>query len=400
VKARLLALLALALGAAGCFDPIVGVRCADGYVPCQGHCVAVCSDDAGTQGDGPGGQAGDGSTSGDGAGADGGGSKDASLGTDLATPADAPGADAGTASSDAATDAPAPDAADAGSSPGDAAGLDAAMVDAAVASDALGPDGLAPDMGPPIDCGALTSCPVGCVNLDDDPDNCGACNFSCGTGLCVGGTCQIRPSGHLVVIGHDYAVSRSSMDNLLGNAVFLAPGNRVKVLAYHGAATPQEISGTDAALNRVAANLGRTWVKTVVPAADVPTDLASADVFVIYAQAGATDATLLTLGNDWASALSGFVQAGKIIVVLDGMSANAGTYQIVQQANLFHATGRMDATGQTMVVARPADAIGTRVPRTYRGERSTVWFATMDESVVVQVATDAGTQPVVIHLVF
>ena len=150
----------------------------------------------------------------------------------------------------------------------------------------------------------------------------------------------------------------------------------------------------------MATSLGRTWVKTTVVAADVPSSLAFADVFVIYAQSGATDPELLALGNSWATALSDFVQAAKTIVVLEGAYPNAGTYQIVQQANLFHATGRTEVTGQTLVVARPGDAIATRVPQTYRGERSTVWFSTMDQPVVVQVATDAGIQPVVIHLVF
>jgi hypothetical protein len=245
-----------------------------------------------------------------------------------------------------------------------------------------------------------TFCPGGCVNLADDPDNCGACGISCGTGLCVGGICQLRQAGHLVVIGHDYTVSRAGMDNIVGNAVFVASGASANVLAYHGDATPDAIRGTDNAIQRVAAMTGRTWRKTVVPAADVISSLAFNEVFLIYAQAGASDATLMMLGQSWATALSDFVQAGKTIIVLEGSYPNAGTYQIVQQANLFHATGRTEVTGQTMVLARPGDAIAARVPQTYRGERGTVWFATVDQTVVVQVATDAGVQPVVVHLVF
>ena len=440
---RRLLLLAWALGLAGlagCFDPIVGARCADGYVPCHGRCVAVCTADGGGAqgdardgqaitgdggaplGDAGGGGAGDGlsgdagphadggpiSGSDGGPGSDGGAISDGGGKTDASAPSD--GASAGdaaapvdTASSDAALlDSSSPD-----SISNDAAAADTGAADDASAADAGAADTLAADAAPPadgpppIDCGALTYCPpLGCVSLMDDPDNCGACNFSCGSGLCVSGVCQQRQAGHLVVIGHDYAVSRPSMDNLVGNAVFLAPGTSVRVLAYHGAATAEEIAGTDAAIQRVANSTGRTWTKTVAAANDVQTSLAFADVFVIYAQAGATDATLLALGSDWATALSDFVQGGKTIVVLEGFYANAGTYQIVQQANLFHATGRMEATGQTMVVARAGDAVATRVPQTYRGERSTVWFATMDQTVVVQVATDAGTLPVVIHLVF
>jgi hypothetical protein len=448
VRARLLALLALALGAAGCLDPIVGARCADGYVPCHGRCVVICTADGGGPADGPDGSGpaqgpdgatgdgatGDGATGDGGGGSDGGGpsgATDAALdgggaGSDAATGGDgstldggsatdggattdangaggAPGGDARTGTTDGAALGDALSGASDAPSPADAGLLDGTMADAAdgavdaAATDALTTDALAPDM---LNCGALTACPAGCVDLQSDPDNCGSCNFSCGTGLCVSGKCELRQAGHLVVIGHDYAVSRPSMDNLVGNAVFLAPGTNVKVLAYHGDSSLEEVNGTDAAINRVAASVGRTWIKTVVPAADVPSSLAFADVFVIYAQANATDAGLLFLGNSWATALSDFVQAGKTIVVLEGSYPNSGTYQIVQQANLFHATGRMDATGQTLLVGRAGDAVATRVPQTFRGERSTVWFATMDQTVVVQVATDAGTQPVVIHLVF
>ena len=424
----LLAALVLAVSAAGCFDPLVGARCAEGYVPCQGRCVAVCGTDGGGQGplgdgglqtgdtagssgeagivpgqmDGGGlppdggGMAGDAGVTGPGdagggSGADGGGATDAGpggMGADAALPGDG-------APVDAATDAGAGDA-----SVEDAGLLDASQADASTNDATLADAGPSPDAPPPIDCGAQTLCPIGCVNLADDPDNCGACGVSCGSGLCVSGVCQHRPAGHLVVIGHDYTVSRTAMDNLVGNAVFLAPRLSVKVLAYHGAATAEEINGTDAAIQKVANMTGRTWTKTVVPANDVQSSLAFADVFVIYAQAGATDATLLALGSSWATALSDFVQAGKVIVVLEGMYPNAGTYQIVQQANLFHATGRTEVTGQTMLVARPGDAIATRVPQTYRGERGTVWFATNDQTVVVQVVTDAGILPVVVHMVF
>ena len=429
---RRLLLLVLALSTAGCFDPIVGARCADGYVPCHGRCVAVCTPDGGgARGDARDGQPGtdDGGTALVDGGGGGGGSGDAMAGDagngngtdagttpgndsgtvpdaattfDSALPSDGgTGADgitapdAGAAADTATTDAGAPDGAS-----GDDATLADAGADASTADATSADAGVPADGPPPIDCGALTLCPIGCVNLTDDPDNCGACNFSCGTGLCVNGVCQQRQAGHLVLIGHDYAVSRPSMDNLVGNAVFMAPGTSVRVLAYQGAASAEEIAGTDAAIQRVANSTGRTWHKTVVPANDVQSSLAFADVFVIYAQSGATDATLLALGTDWATALSDFVQAGKTIVVLEGFYPNAGTYQIVQQANLFHATGRMEVTGQTMVVSRPGDAIATRVPQTYRGERSTVWFSTLDQTVVVQVATDAGVEPVVVHLVF
>jgi hypothetical protein len=415
-------LAALALLVAGCFDPIVGARCADGYVPCKGQCVAVCTADGGQSplpdGAAPTGDAAPSSPETglvpdgglllpDGAHPDDSGATPSDAGKDAAAPTDgalhsdaqaiddAAASDAASASDTGPADAGATD-----SALDDAATTDAAIDDAATTDTLVADAGPPPDAPPPIDCGTQTLCPIGCVNLDDDPDNCGACGRSCGTGLCVSGVCQQRQAGHLVVIGHDYTVSRTAMDNIVGNAIFLAPGPSVKVLAYQGAATSDEIRGTDAAIQKVAASTGRNWVKTALPAQDVPAALAFADVFLIYAQPGATDPQLLTLGNDWATALSDFVQGGKVIVLLDAPSANAGTFQIVQQASLFHATGRFELVGQTMMVARPGDAIATRVPQTYRGERGTVWFATLEPVVVVQTVTDAGLQPVVIHMVF
>jgi hypothetical protein len=450
VRALPAAALALVLVlAGGCFDPIVGASCADGFVPCQGRCVAVCTIDAaggdGLPGSGDGGASDGGSAGGeagvglpgaDGAASlrDGAGNGDGGGGN----PGDARGSDGGGAGgtgggggaggsggagggngdAGAGTGADAPSASSDGGAAADAdpsAGADAPAADAAdsadagVTADAAGPADTAtttpdaadlPDAPPPIDCGMQTLCPGGCKNLSNDPDNCGGCGVSCGTGLCVSGVCQLRQAGHLVVIGHDYTVSRAGMDNVVGNAVFLAPGTSANVLAYHGAATLESIRGTDTAIQNVAAMTGRTWRKTVVAAADVPFSLAFADVLVIYAQENATDAELLMHGSNWATPLSDFVQAGKTIVVLEGSYANAGTYQIVQQANLFHANGRFDATGQTLAVLRPGDAIATRVPQTYRGERDTVWFDTVDQTVVIQVVTEAGFQPVVLHLVF
>lgn len=39
-------------------------------------------------------------------------------------------------------------------------------------------------------CTTLTQCGSACVDLDADPDHCGACDHSCLGGLCIGGECQ------------------------------------------------------------------------------------------------------------------------------------------------------------------------------------------------------------------
>ncbi len=35
----------------------------------------------------------------------------------------------------------------------------------------------------------------GCVNLGEDPNNCGSCDTYCGSDVCIGGVCQACPPG-------------------------------------------------------------------------------------------------------------------------------------------------------------------------------------------------------------
>ncbi len=184
-----------------------------------------------------------------------------------------------------------------GDGPGGASGADGG--DAPAPTDA--PDGPLPvDAPPPLVCTmGLTNCSERCVNLIDDPDNCGGCAIRCGSGLCLGGACQLEGVGHVVVIGHDYVVSRTGMNNIIGNSVFLSGDDPVTVLTYEGAASPESITGTNGAIDQVANARGRRWTRQVAQPGDVAARLATADTFLIYAQQGASDATLLQLGIDW-----------------------------------------------------------------------------------------------------
>jgi hypothetical protein len=413
------------LAVAGCFDPLVGHPCAPGYSLCGESCIdlttsanhcgacgvtcsGICQAAACVSGGGGTGGAGDpdgkpdaaGDTASDRAEADGPG---ADAGADGLT--DAPGgvppdaggdtSDAGEGSDTASGGAEAGSAIDAPATDVVVGGDSASGSDAAGAADATG----AADLPPPLMCNmGFTPCVDRCVEVATDPDNCGACGSRCGSGLCAAGVCQQEGVGHVVVIGHDYVVNRSGMNNLLGNAVFLSAGDPLKILVFEGEASPGAMAGTDAAINQVAAERGRRWGRTVGTGATIMQDLAAYDVLLIYAQHGSNNATLIARGVNWALALNNFVMAGKTVVLLDGTSPNNnGTFQILASAGLFLTTARADVTGQTLQLANPADALAPRVPRSYRAEMTSVSFTTLEPGKVV---TAPGGAPVVIHRTF
>ncbi|HEY0714561.1 MAG TPA: hypothetical protein VGF45_17885, partial [Polyangia bacterium] len=222
-----------------------------------------------------------------------------------------------------------------------------------------------------------------------------ACATRCGSGLCSAGVCQQQGAGHVVVIGHDYVVNRTSMNNLLGNAVFLAAEDPIRVLAFEGEASPATIAGANQAINDLAQLRGRRWTRDTRTSGTLATDLANFDVLLVYAQYGSSNATLASHGADWAMALSNFVNSGHTIVLLDGISPNnSGTYRILTAAGLFAATGQAAVTGETLTVFNPSDAIAARLPRTYRAEFTSVSFTSGETARVV--VTSMGA-PVVIH---
>lgn len=131
-----------------------------------------------------------------------------------------------------------------------------------------------------------TVCSRQCVNTGSNPDNCGGCDFSCGSGLCSNSQCEATNTGRVIVIGHDYLVNknRTAMNQILANAVLLWPINPVHLVAYKGAANQTAFDGANAAIAQGALASGRVVQRTEVAAADVPTQLAAADVFLIYGQ--------------------------------------------------------------------------------------------------------------------
>jgi hypothetical protein len=442
VQRRLLVVL-FALGLLpACLDSMVGYPCADGYSPCGDSCIdlansaencgacgnvcsgvcarGMCSAPAGNgPSGGAGGEAGPGS-GGMGRDASGSGGSAGDAGTDAGGgtgggtggAAAGQGGQGGSAIQDGgAAGAGGADAA--GSVDGtDGAAADATTSDVPLTLDASAADGLTPDapldlaletpppdVVPPLMCaGPLVPCGAICIPVDNDADNCGSCGNRCGSGICTAGVCEAQGAGHLVLIGHDYTVNRTGFNNLVGNAVLLTNASPAAVLVYEGGATAASISGTDQAINQVSASRSRPWTRTTVSAPDLPNRLAGYDSLVIYAQRGSSDAALMQLGQDWAMALNDFLNNGGTVVVLDGASPNnAGTHQILTSAGLSAITGLTVVTGENLTVVSPGDAVAVRVPRTYRGEMSSVSFTTGDGIQIVRAISGA---PVVLHRTF
>jgi len=249
-----------------------------------------------------------------------------------------------------------------------------------------------------------------CVNINTDPDNCGTCGHPCTSGLCSNGVCEAAGTGHAIVIGHDYLRNRPVMNRILGNAVFLWPVNPVELLVYEGDADPTAIAGADGAIQQVAAATGRLFHRRAALEDEVSAQLASADVFLIYGQAGASDDTLARLGQKWKAALNFFLQTGGTMILLDGLyGANLGTVQILSQSTtddplkLFNLTRNVSTTDDVCTVIAGGDALAAGLPKTYRCEQNSTSFlvsgASTNITAVVAVVAD-DTQTVVLHKLF
>lgn len=239
----------------------------------------------------------------------------------------------------------------------------------------------------------LNACGMRCVDHENDPNDCGICGRTCGTGICLEGNCTTGVVGRVVLVGHDYTSSRVGMNRIAGNAVFLAEGSPVNVLVYEGAARAASISGTDGAINQVAAAIGRVWVRTEAEADRVPFLLASANVFVIYSQHDATNSELRKLGEDWGLALVTFLRRGGVLVLFDAGGTHNGTYQILTSSGIFVATNRTDISGQVVDLVATSDGVALGVPLNYLAESASSSFTSPETQVVV----NSASGPVVIH---
>jgi hypothetical protein len=243
----------------------------------------------------------------------------------------------------------------------------------------------------------LTDCAGICVDTLSDPDNCGGCGIACASGLCENGECIGNAVGHVVVVGHDMSASRGAMRRLAGNAIFLPGGNPLRVLIYEEFATTEARAGVRSAIQSMASIEGRTPAVTVATSTlTVPFLMGQTDVFVVAAQASATDEELVKDGESWGRALREFVSGGGVVVLFEGGSSNAGTYTILDTAGLFSARSRITLSRRTLSLTAPSDAVASFVQLVYQSEGETVGFDTDESGVVVR--DPISNLPVVVHI--
>lgn len=393
MRARAVFLLGALLGC----DPLLGGRCSDGWTPSPGACDAGAAVvDVTPPADVP-------------VVTDVGAAMDAGVAVDVIVATDA--ADAGVVSDggstvDAAADGSGRDvvASDTGCTPPETV-CGGACVDTASSREHCGGCGRACPAGQVCASGVCSAscapplllCGGVCIDPQTDPDHCGGCGVVCSTGICNGGRCRDARAGHLVLIGHDYENTRPDQNRVLGNSVFLSASSAPRVATYAVGARASGVSNAGDAIRQVAGL--RTWTERTVASAEA---LAAAfsvdatDVVLIHHLADASDESVAALARRVAGPAVGFVRAGGVVVVLDGVGTNRGTWPIAEATGLLPATGHVVVTGGAAEVVSGADAVAIGLPVAYRAEQGSVALTGTDGTGVV-IAAAAG--PVVIHRV-
>jgi hypothetical protein len=255
----------------------------------------------------------------------------------------------------------------------------------------------------------LTACDGTCVDETVDPENCGACDRVCPSGICIAGVCAGSALGDIVIIGHDYASPnvRVSERTLLANAVFLPPTNPLRVLSFEQYAAAPQVTNVKNVLKQAATASGRQIAFT--PVTDytlVPADLASTsyDVLLVYDQPNAPAASLTMVGTTWQNSLGNFIALGGDAVILDGASgANPQMTDLLSASALLQTTAEVHvAAGTQLYVVASGDAVGNFVVSPYAAQADTVSFVTSEANggniaYVVDDGSDAAAVPVVIH---
>ncbi len=229
-------------------------------------------------------------------------------------------------------------------------------------------------------------CHGGCLDVTNDPLNCGACDHVCPSGVCALDHCLGGVPGHIVAIGHDYQAANGAMVRVVGNAVTLGLHHDVGVAQLHGTAVSASIAGAAAAIDSSLSVLGRPWHPVAMPDAATATAFAAVDVLVVDAQTGDGDAAQ-SAGATWQPAIDTLLANGGVVVVLEGKAGVS--YRFAQGAGLYAAGAPVDATGQSAVVVDGTDVVTEGVVSPYFAAASSVTEAGASNVVIATPSGDA-----------
>lgn len=244
--------------------------------------------------------------------------------------------------------------------------------------------------------GGVPSCAVGqswcgaCVDVERDPDHCGACGVSCASGTCSAGVCGGRSAGHVVLVGHDYRAHRAAAARLLGNAAGLGGELTVRIAFIDDAADAAVGASVRQALTTGLAAGGRTWTEVELEVAFAGAE-AAVDVVLVMPRTTPASASLVQ-GDAWRAQLTAFVTGGGTVIGLEGPDSTAADF--VRGSGLLDVVGGGSVTGALVEVVAPTDALTVGVPFPYVADVGSATFVTTDEAAVV--ATAAGAA-IVVH---
>ena len=256
---------------------------------------------------------------------------------------------------------------------------------------------------PEILCGNV------CIDPTNDPNNCGSCGKVCPSNSCVNGLCQGSAPGHLVTVGHDYAIAPqqgSSQARVIVNAMLLPLSNPVRVMSYERYSDSTSVSNVKNIVSAAAKQLGRQIQFTsVVQDSQVTAmlDINAYDVFFVPDQINASSGDLANLGDGWkqTNKISDFETAGGVTIVLDGGTGVGEMPDFLTNAGLLAVTSHTILQNQSLSVIAPNDAIGSGVVSPYAPTQHTTSMSTeTNGGNVTYVVVKNQAQPTVVHKVF